>query len=42
MDQATVMHRPREDNGSSYVSGDLAKWLNRQNMRHTGVRLIIR
>ena len=37
MDQATVMHRPRllSDNGSSYVSGDLAKWLNRQNMRHT-------
>ena len=30
MDQATVMHRPRllSDNGSSYVSGDLAKWLN--------------
>src|SRR5271169_5099242 len=37
MDQATVMHRPRllSDNGSSYVSGDLAKWLNRQDMRHT-------
>ena len=29
LDQATVMHRPRllSDNGSSYVSGDLAKWL---------------
>ena len=28
LDQATVMHRPRllSDNGSSYVSGDLAKW----------------
>jgi putative transposase len=27
LDQATVMHRPRllSDNGSSYVSGDLAK-----------------
>ena len=37
MDQATVMHRPRllSDNGSSYVSGDLAEWLERQNMRHT-------
>jgi putative transposase len=37
MDQATVMHRPRllSDNGSSYVSGDLAKWLDRQDMRHT-------
>jgi hypothetical protein len=31
------MHRPRllSDNGSSYVSGDLAKWLERQDMRHT-------
>jgi RNA-directed DNA polymerase len=31
------MHRPRllSDNGSSYVSGDLAKWLDRQGMRHT-------
>ena len=30
-------HRPRllSDNGSSYVSGDLAKWLERQDMRHT-------
>jgi Integrase core domain len=35
--QATVMHRPRllSDNGSSYVSGDLARWLERQDMRHT-------
>src|SRR5215207_4314988 len=35
--QATVMHRPRllSDNGSSYVSGDLAEWLERQDMRHT-------
>ena len=34
LDQATVMHRPRllSDNGSSYVSGDLAKWLERQDM----------
>src|SRR6187399_1315896 len=37
LDQATVMHRPRllSDNGSSYVSGDLAKWLERQDMPHT-------
>ena len=37
LDQATVMHRPRllSDNGSSYVPGDLAKWLERQDMRHT-------
>ena len=35
-DQAKVVHRPRllSDNGSSYVSGDLAKWLERQDMRH--------
>ena len=40
MDQATVMHRPPllSDNGSSYVSGDLAKWLDRQDMRHTRCR----
>ena len=37
LDQAALMHRPRllSDNGSSYVSGDLAKWLERQDMRHT-------
>jgi putative transposase len=37
LDQAVVMHRPRllSDNGSSYVSDDLAKWLDRQHMRHT-------
>ena len=31
LDQATVMQRPRllSDNGSSYVSGNLAKWLER-------------
>ena len=29
LDQARVVHRPRllSDNGSSYVSADLAKWL---------------
>src|ERR1700726_1888850 len=36
LDQAKVIHRPRllSDNGSSYISADLAKWLNRQNMEH--------
>ena len=35
-DQATVLHKPRllSDNGSSYVSGDLAKWLEDQQMDH--------
>ena len=37
LDQSTVMHLPRllSDNSSSYVSGDLAKSLERQYMRHT-------
>ena len=36
LDQATVAHRPRllSDNGSSYVSADLAKWLDRRDMDH--------
>jgi putative transposase len=36
LDRATVVHRPRllSDNGSSYISADLAKWLNGQNMDH--------
>ena len=36
LDQATVVHRPRllSDNGSSYISADLAKWLDRQDMDH--------
>jgi putative transposase len=36
LDQATVVHRPRllSDNGSSYISADLAEWLNGQNMDH--------
>ena len=36
LDQAKVVHRPRllSDNGSSYVSADLAKWLNCQDMDH--------
>ncbi len=36
LDRAKVVHRPRllSDNGSSYISADLAKWLDRQNMNH--------
>jgi putative transposase len=36
LDRANVVHRPRllSDNGSSYISADLAKWLNGQNMNH--------
>jgi transposase InsO family protein len=36
-DQAHVRHKPRllSDNGSSYVSGDLAEWLDKQRMDHT-------
>ncbi len=36
LDEATVAHRPRllSDNGSSYISGDLAQWLTRQKMEH--------
>jgi putative transposase len=36
LDQATVVHRPRllSDNGSSYISADLAKWLDGQDMSH--------
>ena len=36
LDQARVVHRPRllSDNGSSYVSADLARWLNGQDMDH--------
>ena len=36
LDQATVVHRPRllSDNGSSYLSADLAKWLDGQGMDH--------
>jgi putative transposase len=34
LSQAKVVHRPRllSDNGSSYISADLAKWLDDQNM----------
>ena len=35
-DQAQIAHKPRllSDNGSSYVSGDLADWLGDKNMGH--------
>ena len=35
-DQAKVVHKPRllSDNGSSYLSGDLAEWLDNQSMEH--------
>ena len=36
LDKARVLHRPRllSDNGSSYISDDLAKWLQRHDMAH--------
>jgi transposase InsO family protein len=36
LDKARVLHRPRllSDNGSSYISDDLAKWLERNDMTH--------
>jgi transposase InsO family protein len=36
LDRATALHRPRllSDNGSSYVSDDLAKWMERRDMAH--------
>ena len=35
-DKANVIHKPRllSDNGSSYISGDLAEWLKDQKMDH--------
>ncbi len=35
-DQANILHRPRllSDNGASYISGDLANWLNDNGMDH--------
>jgi len=35
-DQATVLHKPRllSDNGASYISGELADWLDDQQMDH--------
>ena len=36
LNKARVVHRPRllSDNGSSYISDDLAKWLERHDMNH--------
>jgi len=36
LDQANVVHKPRllSDNGSSYIAGDLAEWMEKQNMKH--------
>ncbi len=36
-DQVYVVHKPRllSDNGSSYVSGDLAEWLEDKGMKHS-------
>ncbi len=36
LDQVHVVHRPRllSDNGSSYISADLAKWLGERNIEH--------
>ena len=36
LDKARVLHRPRllSDNGSSYISDDLAKWMKRHDMAH--------
>ena len=42
-DQVHVVHKPRllSDNGSSYVSGDLAEWLQDKGMKHSrGARII--
>ena len=43
-DQARIVHKPRllSDNGSSYVSADLADWLDAQNMDTFAARPTIR
>jgi transposase InsO family protein len=35
-DQANIVHKPRllSDNGASYISGDLAEWLDDKGMKH--------
>jgi transposase InsO family protein len=40
LDQATVAHRPRllSDNGSSYISGELAQWLGREEPEQSHAR----
>src|SRR5256884_8113791 len=42
LDKASVLHRPRllSDNGSSYISDDLAKWLERHDMAHVRGALV--
>jgi transposase InsO family protein len=37
LERANVAHRPRllSDNGPSYISGDLAEWLDDRHMKHT-------
>ncbi len=37
LERANVAHRPRllSDNGPSYISGDLAEWLDDRDMKHT-------
>ena len=44
LDKAKVLHRPRllSDNGSSYVSDDLAKWMEHHDMAHVRGLHIIR
>ena len=36
LDQISVQHRPRllSDNGASYISGDLAEWLDKRKIQH--------
>jgi putative transposase len=36
LDSMNVVHRPRllSDNGSSYIAGDLADWLEKKGMEH--------
>jgi transposase InsO family protein len=36
LDQANVVHKPRllSDNGASYIAGELAVWMENQNMKH--------
>ena len=37
LDRANIVHKPRllSDNGSSYIAGDLAEWMEGQGMNHT-------
>jgi hypothetical protein len=43
-DQAHVPHKPKlvSDNGSSYIAGDLAEWLDEQRMTHVKQRARIK